>query len=143
MRKYKVHKFEIYTATAHKNDIEFFKNMYTSIFGKDIVKAILETHDIKDLDIRVIRKVYTDENNEVHHTKDYVFTGLKDKNTTLTYKNKYIQSKDKLDLSKCYAVDNILMPVYYDYMKNPKKYSIKEWSKKINKIKDDYTDALI
>ena len=83
MRKYKVHKFEIYTATAHKNDTEFFKNMYTSIFGKDIVKAILKTYDIKDLDIRVIRKVYTDENNEVHHTRDYVFTGLKNKNTTL------------------------------------------------------------
>lgn len=143
MRKYKVHKFEIYTATAHKNDTEFFKNMYTSIFGKDIVKAILKTYDIKDLDIRVIRKVYTDENNEVHHTRDYVFTGLKDKNTTLTYKSKYIQSKDKLDLSKCYAVDTILMPIYYDYMKNPKKYSIKEWSKKINRIKDDYTDTLI
>ena len=143
MRKYKVHKFEIYTATAHKNDIEFFKNMYTSIFGKDIVKAILKTYDIKDLDIRVIRKVYTDENNEVHHTRDYVFTGLKDKNTTLTYKDKYIQSKDKLDLSKCYAVDTILMPVYYDYMRNPKKHSIKEWSKKINRIKDDYTDTLI
>ena len=137
MRKYKVHKFEIYTATAHKNDTEFFKNMYTSIFGKDIVKAILETYDIKDLDIRVIRKVYTDENNEVHHTRDYVFTGLKNKDTTLTYKSEYIQSKDKLDLSKCYAVDNILMPIYYDYMRNPKKYSIKEWSKKINKIKDD------
>lgn len=143
MRKYKVHKFEIYTATAHKNDTEFFKNMYTSIFGKDIVKAILKTYDIKDLDIRVIRKVYTDENNEVHHTRDYVFTGLKDKNTTLTYKSKYIQSKDKLDLSKCYAVDTILMPIYYDYMKNPKKHSIKEWSKKINRIKDDYTDTLI
>ena len=143
MRKYKVHKFEIYTATAHKNDTEFFKNMYTSIFGKDIVKAILETYDIKDLDIRVVRKVYTDENNEVHHTKDYVFTGLKDKNTTLTYKSKYIQSKDRLDLSKCYAVDNILMPIYYDYMRNPKKHSIKEWSKKINRIKDGYTDALI
>ncbi|UTV60848.1 hypothetical protein JDFnp1_60 [Fusobacterium phage JD-Fnp1] len=143
MRKYKVHKFEIYTATAHKNDTEFFKNMYTSIFGKDIVKAILKTYDIKDLDIRVIRKVYTDENNEVHHTRDYVFTGLKDKNTTLTYKSKYIQSKDKLDLSKCYAVDTILMPIYYDYMKNPKKHSIKEWSKKINKIKDDCTDELI
>lgn len=143
MRKYKVHKFEIYTATAHKNDTEFFKNMYTSIFGKDIVKAILKTYDIKDLDIRVIRKVYTDENNEVHHTRDYVFTGLKDKNTTLTYKDKYIQSKDKLDLSKCYAVDNILMPIYYDYMRNPKKHSIKEWSKKINKIKDDCTDTLI
>ena len=63
MRKYKVHKFEIYTAVAHKNDIEFFKSMYTSIFGKDIVKAILETYDIKEVDIRVIRKVYTDENN--------------------------------------------------------------------------------
>lgn len=143
MRKYKVHKFEIYTATAHKNDTEFFKNMYTSIFGKDIVEAILGLHDIKDVDIRVIRKVYTDENSEVHHTRDYVFTGLKDKNTTLTYKDKYIQSKDKLDLSKCYAVDNILMPIYYDYMRNPKKHSIKEWSKKINRIKDDYTDALI
>lgn len=143
MRKYKVHKFEIYTATAHKNDTEFFKNMYTSIFGKDIVKAILGLHDIKDVDIRVIRKVYTDENNEVHHTRDYVFTGLKDKNTTLTYKDKYIQSKDRLDLSKCYAVDNILMPIYYDYMRNPKKHSMKEWSKKINRIKDDYTDALI
>ena len=143
MRKYKVHKFEIYTATAHKNDTEFFKNMYTSIFGKDIVEAILGIYDIKDVDIRVIRKVYTDENNEVHHTKDYVFTGLKDKNTTLTYKDKYIQSKDKLDLSKCYAVDTILMPIYYDYMKNPKKHSIKEWSKKINRIKDDYTDTLI
>ena len=143
MRKYKVHKFEIYTATAHKNDTEFFKNMYTSIFGKDIVKAILGLHGIKDVDIRVIRKVYTDENNEVHHTRDYVFTGLKNKNTTLTYKDKYIQSKDKLDLSKCYAVDNILMPIYYDYMRNPKKHSIKEWSKKINRIKDDYTDALI
>ena len=143
MRKYKVHKFEIYTATAHKNDTEFFKNMYTSIFGKDIVEAILGIHDIKDVDIRVIRKVYTDENNEVHHTRDYVFTGLKNKNTTLTYKDKYIQSKDKLDLSKCYAVDNILMPVYYDYMRNPKKHSIKEWSKKIYKIKDDCTDALI
>lgn len=143
MRKYKVHKFEIYTATAHKNDTEFFKNMYTSIFGKDIVKAILEIHDIKDVDIRVIRKVYTDENDKIHHTRDYIFTGLKNKNTTLTYKSKYIQSKDKLDLSKCYAVDTMLMPIYYDYMRKPKKYTIKEWSKKINKIKDDYTDALI
>lgn len=46
MRKYKVHKFEIYTATAHKNDTEFFKNMYTSIFGKDIVKAIYRKYTI-------------------------------------------------------------------------------------------------
>ena len=143
MRKYKVHKFEIYTAVAHKNDIEFFKSMYTSIFGKTMADCVLEVYNIEEIDIRVIRKVYTDENNEVHHTKDYIFTGLKDKDTTLTYKGSYIQSKDKLDLSKCYAVDNILMPVYYDYMKNPKKYSIKEWSKKINKIKDDCTDALI
>lgn len=143
MRKYKVHKFEIYTAVAHKNDIEFFKSMYTSIFGKTMAECILEVYNIKEIDIRVIRKVYTDENNEVHHTKDYIFTGLKDKNTTLTYKGSYIQSKDKLDLSKCYAVDNILMSVYYDYMRNPKKYSMKEWSKRIGKIKDDYTDALI
>lgn len=143
MRKYKVHKFEIYTAVAHKNDTEFFKSMYTSIFGKTMAECVLEVYNIKEIDIRVIRKVYTDENNEVYHTKDYIFTGLKDKNTTLTYKGSYIQSKDKLDLSKCYAVDNILMPVYYDYMRNPKKYSMKEWSKRIGKIKDDYTDALI
>jgi len=28
MRKYKVHKFEIYHTYAHSGDVEFFKNMY-------------------------------------------------------------------------------------------------------------------
>lgn len=121
MRKYKVHKFEIYHTYAHSGDVEFFKNMYTSIFGKEMAECILEVYDIKDIDIRVVRKIYTDENNEVHHTRDYIFTGPKKENITLTFKNAYIQSKDKLDLSKCYAVDTLLMPIYYAYIKNPKK----------------------
>lgn len=144
MRKYKVHKFEIYHTYAHSGDVEFFKNMYTSIFGKEMAECILEVYDIKDIDIRVERRIYIDENDKVHHIKDYIFTGLKKQaHNHITFKHKYIQSKDKLDLSKCYAVDTMLMPIYYEYIKNPKKYSIKEWSKKINRIKDDYTDALI
>ena len=49
MRKYKVHKFEIYTATAHKNDTEFFKNMM-----KIMRFIILETMYLQDLKIKIL-----------------------------------------------------------------------------------------
>lgn len=144
MRKYKVHKFEIFHNYAHEKDTVFFEKMYKSIFGKEMAECILSVYKLEDIDIRVQRRVYVNENGEIHHTKDCIFTGLKNEMFDyIQYKKAYICSKNKLDLSKCYAVDTMLMPIYYEYIKNRKKYSKKEWSKRINKIKDDYTDELI
>lgn len=144
MRKYKVHKFEIFYNYAHDGDTDFFKKMYISIFGKEMAECILSVYSIEEVDIRVERRVYVDKNGEIHHTKDYIFTGIKDDQfNKISFKKAFISSKNKLDLSKCYALDTMLMPIYHDYIKNPKKYSKKEWSKRINKIKDDYTDELI